>query len=487
MKEAIEGLEPRLMWEHFYQISQIPRCSKEEDKIREYVINFAKKMGLEYKVDNVGNVVIKKAATPGKEKKPTVVLQGHMDMVCEKNKSTEHDFTKDAIRLVRDGDWITADGTTLGADNGIGVAAALAVLESTDLVHGPVEALFTIDEETGLTGANEIAPDMLEGRILLNMDSEEDGALYIGCAGGKDTEIYLDIETEAVPKGFRTVQIKLSGLAGGHSGLNIHEGRGNAVKLLNRFLWKTLPQVGGRLASFEGGSKHNAIPREADAIVFLPEQKLETLKEISAEYDAIYKNELKAIDPNVKLEILESGFNVPEKMFSSELHNKLLNLLYVIPHGVIAMSHAVPGLVETSTNLAVVGVKNGKISILTSQRSSVGSELVDINDMVQVCGFQADAEVHSGGGYPAWQPNPDSAILHRSKKVYQDLFGKEPEVKAIHAGLECGIIGSKFAGMDMISFGPTIEGAHSPDERVQISAVEKFWKFVEALLADLAA
>jgi len=317
VKEAIEGLEPRLMWEHFYQISQIPRCSKEEDKIREYVINFAKKMGLEYKVDNVGNVVIKKAATPGKEKKPTVVLQGHMDMVCEKNKSTEHDFTKDAIRLVRDGDWITADGTTLGADNGIGVAAALAVLESTDLVHGPVEALFTIDEETGLTGANEIAPDMLEGRILLNMDSEEDGALYIGCAGGKDTEIYLDIETEAVPKGFRTVQIKLSGLAGGHSGLNIHEGRGNAVKLLNRFLWKTLPQVGGRLASFEGGSKHNAIPREADAIVFLPEQKLETLKEISAEYDAIYKNELKAIDPNVKLEILESGFNVPEKMFSS--------------------------------------------------------------------------------------------------------------------------------------------------------------------------
>ena len=487
MKEAIKGLHPQAMWDHFYEISQIPRCSKEEEKVREHVLKIAKKNGLETKMDAVGNVVVKKPATPGLEKKPTIVFQGHLDMVFEKNKGTEHDFSKDPIKLLRDGDWIKADGTTLGSDNGIGVATALAVMEDKNMKHGPMEFLFTIDEETGLTGATEIADDMLDGRILLNMDSEEDGALYIGCAGGQDAELYLKTDGEKIPNGFKPVMVKITGLTGGHSGLNIHEGRGNALKLLTRFLWKALPQVSGRLASFEGGSKHNAIPREADAIIFLPSDKISNLKQIAKDYDAIYKNEYKAVDPKVTLVLEEKGFEVPTEMFSSQLHNRLLNLLYVIPHGVMGMSHAIPGLVETSTNMAVVSLKNNKISILTSQRSSVGSALTGLHDMIRACGFQAGAEVHSGGGYPAWQPNPDSALLKRAKKVYKNLFGKEPEVKAIHAGLECGIIGDKFPGMDMISFGPTIVGAHSPDEKVQISTVEKFWKFVESLIKDVAA
>jgi dipeptidase D len=274
---------------------------------------------------------------------------------------------------------------------------------------------------------------------------------------------------------------------GGHSGLNIHEGRGNAIKLLNRFLWKALPQVGGRLASFEGGSKHNAIPREADAIVFLPQDKIAEIKKLASSYDKIFKDEYSLVDPKVTLSIEESGFDIPDMMFTSVLHIRLLNLVYSLPHGVMAMSHAIPGLVETSTNLAVVSRKNGDIAILTSQRSSVGSELTELHDMVLACGYQAGAEVKSGGGYPAWKPNPESPLLQKTKRVHKSLFGEEPEVKAIHAGLECGIIGDKFPGMDMISFGPTITGAHSPDEKVQISTVEKFWKLVEGLVKDIAS
>lgn len=487
MKEAIEGLKPRDLWHHFYEISQIPRCSKEEDRVREHIIQKAKEKGLEYKMDPAGNLVVKKPAQSGMENQPTVVLQGHLDMVCEKNKDTEHDFASDPIKIKREGEWLMAAGTTLGSDNGIGVAAALAMMDSTELRHGPLELLFTVDEETGLTGATNIGDDMLEGRIMLNMDSEEDGAIYIGCAGGQDAELFLRMDTEKIPKGFDPVLVKISGLSGGHSGLNIHEGRGNAVKLLSRFLWKVLPRVGGRLSSFEGGSKHNAIPREAEAIVCLPSEKISTLKEIVAEYDAIFKDEYKLIDPNATLTVEKNGFTKPGYMFTSPLHNKLLNLLYTIPHGVVNMSHAIPGLVETSTNLAVVSFKDNKLSILTSQRSSVGSRLNEIHDMVLACGFQAGAEVQSGEGYPAWKPNPDSPLLQKVKSIYQELFGNEPEVKAIHAGLECGIIGDRFEGMDMISFGPTIQGAHSPDERVQIPTVEKFWKLLTTTLERLAA
>lgn len=487
MKEAIEGLEPALMWNHFYQISQIPRCSKHEDQVREYVIEVAKRNGLEYKLDAVKNVVVKKPATPGLENKPIAVLQGHLDMVCEKNKDTQHDFSRDPIRLVREDGWIKADGTTLGADNGIGVAAALAVLESKNIKHGPIECLFTMDEETGLTGATEIGNDMLEGRILINMDSEEDGAFYIGCAGGKDTEMELPKETEAAPAGYSAVRVRVGGLQGGHSGLDINEGRGNAIKLLTRFLWQHAGELNLRIANMDGGTMHNAIPRECDAVVYLPSGNLNGLKEAAGHFDEYYKNELHLTDPGVSVSVSEDGFDRPEQVLTMDLQSRLLNLIYAMPHGVLAMSHAVPGLVETSTNMAVVHTKDDKITFVTSQRSSVQTALDDVANMVYAVGLLANAKIDQGGGYPAWQPNPESPTLKMAADVYKSLFGKEPEVKAIHAGLECGIIGDKFPGMDMISFGPTIQGAHSPDERIEITTVVNFWKLLVALLEKIAA
>ena len=486
MKQAIEGLEPHLLWEHFYQLSQIPRCSKHEEKARDYVIDVAKRNHLEYKTDSVGNVVVKLPATPGRENAPVVVLQSHLDMVCEKNKDVAHDFSKDPIELVRDGEWITANGTTLGADNGIGVAAMLAVMESKEVEHGPLELLFTIDEETGLTGASGLDEHMLEGRTLLNLDSEEDGVIYIGCAGGRDTEIFLKKNTEAIRDGFVPVKILVTGLQGGHSGLNIHEGRGNAIKLLNRLLWNLRKEVDFQLGEMDGGNKHNAIPRECDAIIFVASNQVKTVQEFAGRYAEIYKEEYKFVEKDVRIEVSTDGFTAPSAALTTSLRDKLLDMLYAMPHGVMAMSLAVPGLVETSTNLAVLKTQDDKISVLTSQRSSVTSRLDEICEMVYAVGTLVDAEIRQGNGYPAWQPNPDSRVLQTAKAVHKELFGTEPEVKAIHAGLETGIIGAKFPGMDMISFGPTILGAHSPDERVHIPAVEKFWKFLTAMLATLA-
>ncbi len=486
MKQAIEGLEPRLLWEHFYQLAQIPRCSKHEEKAREYVIAVAERNQLEYKTDAVGNVVVKVPATPGKENTPIVVLQSHLDMVCEKNKDVDHDFSKDPIELVRDGEWITANGTTLGADNGIGAAAMLAVMESKDVVHGPLELLFTIDEETGLTGASGLDDSMLEGRILLNLDSEEDGVIYIGCAGGRDTEFFLKRDNQAPSSGFVPVKVLVTGLQGGHSGLNIHEGRGNAIKLLTRMLWNLRETIDFQLAEIDGGNKHNAIPRECDAILFVNPNDVDTVKSVASQYEAIYQQEYQFVEKGIRIQVSTEGFDVPDAVVSKELRDNLLNMLYAMPHGVMAMSLAVPGLVETSTNLAVVKTTDTQISILTSQRSSVTSRLDEICEMVRAVGELVGADIRQGNGYPAWQPNPDSELLKVAKAVHQELFGKEPEVKAIHAGLETGIIGAKFPGMDMISFGPTIEGAHSPDERVHIPAVEKFWKFLTAILQQFA-
>ncbi len=486
MKQAIEGLEPRLLWEHFYQLAQIPRCSKHEEKAREYVIAVAERNQMEYKTDAVGNVVVKVPATPGKENAPIVVLQSHLDMVCEKNKDVDHDFSKDPIELVRDGEWITANGTTLGADNGIGAAAMLAVMESKDVVHGPLELLFTIDEETGLTGASGLDDSMLEGRILLNLDSEEDGVIYIGCAGGRDTEFFLKRDSQAPTSGFVPVKVLVTGLQGGHSGLNIHEGRGNAIKLLTRMLWNLRETVDFQLAEIDGGNKHNAIPRECDAILFVNPNDVDTVKSVASQYEAIYQQEYQFVEKGIRIQVSTEGFDVPDAVVSKELRDNLLNMLYAMPHGVMAMSLAVPGLVETSTNLAVVKTTDTQISILTSQRSSVTSRLDEICEMVRAVGELVGADIRQGNGYPAWQPNPDSELLKVAKAVHQELFGKEPEVKAIHAGLETGIIGAKFPGMDMISFGPTIEGAHSPDERVHIPAVEKFWKFLTAILQQFA-
>lgn len=486
MENALAGLKPEALWEHFYQITRIPRCSKHEEKIREYVLGVAARNGLQVKTDAVNNIVVKKPATPGRENAPSVVLQSHLDMVCEKNKDTVHDFSKDPIKLLRDGDWITADGTTLGADNGIGVAAALAVMESKDIAHGPMEFLFTIDEETGLTGAIELGEDMLEGRILLNLDSEEDGDIYIGCAGGRDTELFLDLKTEPLPAGYKTVRLRVGGLQGGHSGLQIDTGLGNGIKLLGRILADNADQLSLRLMHIDGGSKHNAIPRECDAIVALPQENLADLKKLAAKYETVFKEELKGVDDGVFVQVEESGFDVPDGVFTPALQKSLLNMLYAMPHGVLAMSHAVPGLVETSTNLAVIKTYDDKIGILTSQRSSVASGLDNVVNMVRSVGTLADSAIKQHNGYPAWQPNPDSQLLHIAKDVYHDIFNGEVHVKAIHAGLECGLIGDKFPGMDMISFGPTILGAHSPDERVQISTVEKFWKYLVAIIEHLA-
>ena len=485
MKDAISGISPALLWEHFYQMSQIPRCSKDEAEIRKYVLHVAERNNLTFKEDEAENIVVFKPATPGLESAPLVVLQSHLDMVCEKNKETVHDFSKDPIKLIRDGDWISADGTTLGSDNGIGAAAALAVLESEDVQHGPLELLFTIDEETGLTGATNLSDNILDGRILLNMDSEEDGAIYIGCAGGRDTELYFNTQMVDVPAGHEVVRARLGGLQGGHSGLQIIEELGNAIKLIGRFLWQSAEELDLRLMHIDGGSKHNAIPRECDALISLPSGNLSRLKEMAANFDKTLKDELRLVDPDVFLRIDQDGFENSGKVLSESEQKTFLNLIYLMPHGVMGMSHAVPGLVESSTNFAVVKTHPDKISILTSQRSSVMSALDDIAGKIVAIGQLTNCEVLAHNGYPGWEPNPDSPVLKTAEGVFQTLFSGKPEIKAIHAGLECGIIGAKYPGMDMISFGPTILGAHSPDERVQISTVEKFWNFLVAILEKL--
>ncbi len=482
MKNPVLSLDPQLMWEHFYQISQIPRCSKDEDRVRQYVLDVAERNGLSYEMDDVKNVVIRKPATPGRENAPIVVLQSHVDMVCEKNKDTVHDFSKDPIRLLIEGDWVTADGTTLGSDNGIGVAASLAVLESKNIEHGPLELLFTMDEETGLTGATHLSNKLLEGRVLLNMDSEEDGAVYIGCAGGRDTEFFLPLETNAVPADYSVVRVRIGGLQGGHSGLQIGVGLGNAVKLISRLLWNAADKMDIRLMHIDGGSKHNAIPRECDAVLALPTGDVAALEALAKEYDAIYKNELQLVDADVFVRVDSDGFDKSGETLTPNLQSRLLNMLFAMPHGVLAMSHAVEGLVETSTNLAVIKTHADKISVLTSQRSSVNSGLDTVAQMVASVGKLAESDIHPTNGYPAWQPNPESSLLKLATEVHKDLFDEAPEVKAIHAGLECGIIGDKFPGMDMISFGPTILGAHSPDEKVNVPTVEKFWRYLVAIL-----
>ena len=484
MSEPITSLPPPLLWKHFFALSQIPRSSTEEENACQHIIQLAKNNGLEYKRDEAGNLLIRKPGTKGHEDKQTIVLQGHIDMVCEKNRSIDHNFLNDPIILKRDGDWIKADGTTLGADNGIGVAAAMAIMESNELVHGPLEFLFTVDEETGLTGVMELPTNILKGRILLNLDSDEEGVIYNGCAGGKNVELFIEIQTEEVPAGLNPVFIKLTGLSGGHSGTNIHEGRGNAIKLLNRFLHKALPVVEGRLADIEGGNKHNAIPREAYAMVFLPEHSTPKFTELVLEFDKIFKDEHRFIDNKVNISFEETGFDVPDRVFTTEFQKKIINVLYSIPHGVMAMSNGIPGVVETSNNLAIINCGENFTTILTCQRSLIKSQLDNMYETVVACGEMAGAEIKGSCGFPPWQPNPESSLMKRAKKVYKKSFGIEPEVKAIHAGVESGIIGDKYPGMDMISFGVNISGAHSPDEKVEIASVEKFWQFTTELLKD---
>lgn len=476
----LSKLNPSLLWKHFYAMTQIPHPSGHEEKIIEYIVNFAKIQKLEYKKDEIGNVLITKPATSGMENRPVVVLQGHVDMVAEKNQETVHNFFTDLLKIRIDGDFVKATDTTLGADNGIGVATALAVLEDNYLVHGPIECLFTVDEEAGMGGALNINADWFKGKILFNLDSEEDDTLYIGCAGGKHTILSHKIERAYNSNYDTCVKITLDGLQGGHSGMMISAGLGNAIKLLARFLYELKKDTDFCLSSILGGDKHNAIPREASAVLMLKKENLTAVKTLIQKYSDFYKNELKLTDKNVNLNLVEQSEKC--ELLSKTDSVGLINLLYGLPHGVLSMSFAIHGLVEASTNLASIKEIGGEIVILTSQRSSTASLIEEASDKIRVIGELCDYTILAEGGYPGWQPDPSSPILKTAKTVYTNLFGKEPHVKAIHAGLECGILGAKYPGLDMISFGPNIFAVHSPEEKVQISSVEKFWRYLTEIL-----
>lgn len=449
-----------------------------------FLKKFAEEHNLDYAQDKTGNIVIRKGATPGMEDRETIILQGHVDMVCEKNSDVEHDFYKDPIKTQITDGWIHAEGTTLGADNGIGVAAGLAVLTDPTVEHGPVECLFTVDEETGLTGAMGIEPGFVQGRILINLDSEDEGEMFIGCAGGMGTMAFFDYTTEATPAGQIALEVKVSGLKGGHSGGDIHVGLGNANKLLVRYLYKVLKEVPEmRLAMIDGGNLHNAIAREAKAIITIPANRKENLAIWANEMDAEFRNELKKVDPNVNLRVETT--TTPKEVVDAKTANTLIRTLYACPHGVMGMSHSLEGLVETSTNLASVKMREGNvISIETSQRSSTESLKEDVGNMLLALFELAGARTEVRDGYPGWAPNPDSEILKVAESTYRELFGKEPKVKAIHAGLECGLFLAKYPYLDMVSFGPTMRDVHSPAERMEIQTVEMFWRHLVAILKN---
>lgn len=484
---AIEGLTPATLWKRFYEISQIPRPSKSEERIRLYLRNFAGQHHLSIKEDDAGNILIQVPPKPGFENAPTVVLQNHVDMVCEKNKDTVHDFMNDPIVLVRDGEWIKADGTTLGADNGIGAAAALAVVSDEDFEHGQLELLFTMDEETGLTGANSLKKGFINGEILLNLDTEEDGAFYVGCAGGMDTVGTYKIESEKINDGYQPYTLAISGLLGGHSGINIADRRANAIKLLGMFLDR-LSQFNFQLAFISGGSKRNAIPREAEAVILMHPDYESNAREIINEYSLESVIEFKNVENNFKVTFDNTDFSSLKitSAYKKSLKEKIINVILAMPHGVISMSPDIPNLVETSTNLATVVEENGELRIGTSQRSSIDSSKKNIARSVRAVFELSCGEVKVGDGYPGWQPDMDSKVLKLSKDVFKKLFSKEAVVKAVHAGLECGILADKYPGLDMVSFGPTIEGAHSPDERVKIPDVEKFYRLLKSILTEIA-
>jgi dipeptidase D len=484
MNDFLKKLEPQPVWQYFREILEVPRPSKKEQKIIAYLEAFAANHKLGFEKDEIGNILITKSATKGFENRQTVVLQSHVDMVCEKNSGVKHDFEKDPIKThIVDG-WLKAKGTTLGADDGIGVAIQLAILAADNLQHGPIECLFTVDEETGLTGAFGLSKDFLKGRILLNLDSEDDGELFIGCAGGKGTTAKLAFDKEVFPANQLCYRIWVKGLKGGHSGDDIHRGLGNANKILNRCLWEINQNFEISLCHIDGGNLHNAIAREAFADVVIMSHQLKDVSiAIKSLADQI-RSEYSITEPGLRIEILPSEASYDAIVNRGDLE-KLLNSVYACPHGVLAMSQSIPGFVETSTNLASIKQKEDHWIIGTSQRSSVASALVDASQMIAACFKLAGAEVSHSDGYPGWAPNPKSIIREITEKAYISLFKEKPEVKAIHAGLECGLIGDKYPGMDMISYGPTIKGAHSPDERIKIDTVDKFWELTLEILKNI--
>ena len=484
---TIRDLEPKLIWEQFDDITRVPRPSKKEQKIIEWLVAFAQKHNFEYQTDETGNVVMRKPATAGFEGRPAVILQSHMDMVCEKNSDVEFDFENDPIRTKIDGEWVRAEGTTLGADCGIGMAAALAVLLDNSLEHPAIEALFTVDEETGLTGAFGLGEGMLTGKYLVNLDSEDEGELFIGCAGGIDTVARMDYDLEATPEGYAFVRLEVGDLLGGHSGDDIDKGRANSNKLLARFLYNACDTFQIVLSKFDGGNLRNAIPREAYAIVGVPAESKEDFEERYLEFGQMMMEEFKHTEPRMRFAVSDVEV-VPTKVMTNDELCYFLLALVGLPNGILGMSFAMPGLVETSSNLASVKFDTEKeiITVTTSQRSSVESAKLYASQTIESVFYLAGFDVQHSDGYPGWAPNPDSKLLAETVQCYRDLFGAEPKVRAIHAGLECGLFLEKYPHLEMVSFGPTLRGVHSPDERLEISTVDKFWKLLVELLKRIA-
>ena len=478
-------LKPAIVFHYFDEVCKIPRPSKKEDKIRKYLEDFARMHQLSYKTDEAGNVLISKPATSGKEHLKKVVLQSHMDMVCEKNKETKHDFDVDPIRTYIDGDWLKAEGTTLGADNGIGIATQLAILASEDIVHGPIECLFTVDEETGLTGAFALREGFMTGDILINLDSEEEGELFIGCAGGAGTVAGFPCPMIPVPEGYFFFKVTVKGLVGGHSGDDINKNRANANKLLNRYLMQLFQKYDFYLCEIGGGNLHNAIPREAYAVCAVPMKDKESVRIDLNVFFAEIENEFAVSEPNLSMD-LESEAVRGEAM-EKDAMKRFLHSIYAVHNGVYAMSQDIEGLVETSSNLASVKQENGQIVVGTSQRSSILSSRKDMSQMVRSAFELGGATVTTGDGYPGWKPNKESEILKIAVESYKWLFAVEPKVKAIHAGLECGLFLEKYPSLDMVSFGPTLRGVHSPDECMFIPSVNRFWCHLLDVLAHIPA
>jgi dipeptidase D len=479
MVPALAELEPKPVWKHFDALAAIPRASTKEAAARNYVLAQAARLGLEVVQDKAGNIVVRKPAHKGREGATMALLQGHLDMVCEKNEGTAHNFDTDPIKVVRDGDWLKADGTTLGSDNGVGVAAALAVMESTDITHGPLEFVFTIDEETGLTGAAEFQGGVLKSSYFLNLDNEEKGTLCIGCSGGMTTTARRRVTLRAAGPG-AAWRIKVFGLKGGHSGVDIHQGRGNALRILGGVLQIALENLPVEITNIKGGSAQNAIPREASSMVMLDSSKEKELGSLVAKAEAEYKADLGGFDPDLQITVEKA--DRPEKVLDSADARRIVDLLVTLAHGVLAMSPDVPGLVQNSTNLAIVTTKDDVVEIVTSQRSAIESSKQAAARMVATTCRLAGFDVEHRGSYPGWKPEPTSEIVQKLQAVHKDLFGEPAKLTAMHAGLECGVIGEKYPGMQMVSFGPTIVDPHSPNERVQISSVESFWKYLKAVL-----
>jgi len=486
MASIIDGFEPKNLWKHFEDITKIPRPSKHEEKILQYLKKFANERNLEMREDSTGNIVVIRPGSKGGENAPVIVIQSHVDMVCEKNRDYNHDFMKDPLKLYIEGGWLKAEGTTLGADNGIGVAAALSLLDMPiDCKLPPLECLFTVDEETGLTGAFALNGDIIEGRTMLNLDTEDWGEICIGCAGGGDSSIDLNVDYQDTPSDFLSFQLSVEGLMGGHSGVDIHEGRGNAIVFLASIIDALQNSMDCRIVSLQGGDKHNAIPREAFATVVVSPEAMSNAQIIVSKREQGLIKEFGSKEKNLRITF--AGLDdAPEKTLASNSQKALIGLLRTIPHGVLKYSHDVEGLVETSNNLAAVKLVGGNYNIVSSTRSSISDALELQRERIALMSKAYGAKVEQDEAYPGWAPNLNSSILETTSKIYAELLDGEPNVCAIHAGLECGVIGEKVNGMDMISFGPTIKGPHSPDERVDIPSVKKFWELLLRILEELA-